>query len=110
MKNVIDFILENWQLIAHAVIALVSVIFFILKKKPNQIIDSVAEGILKFLPHALNLAELTALKGVAKKEYCINLIREWARQHSIELTDYYIDFASKQIELILSTPQKKEDK
>lgn len=110
MQVLIDFILENWQLIAHCVLALLSVIFFILKKKPNEIIDTTAEMIMKFLPHCINLAELTDCKGKFKKDYCVMLLKEWAKQHSIELTDYYIDFASRQIELILSTPQKKEDK
>lgn len=110
MNVIIEFIKIHYELIIKVAILVASVVFFIVKKRPIKLVDTLQETIVTWLPSILCNAEETGLKGEAKLNYAIDLI------FSLFVKDYYsreefdkryLPFVKKQIEAILSTPQKK---
>lgn len=104
---VIDFIKENWQLIASVITLICSLVIFILKKKPviNEM-DCILLKVLEKLPSWISQAE--SLKGAdVKKSLVIESVKKYVKsEFSYSLPDSYIALIDSYIEKILETPQK----
>ncbi len=111
MNEIIDFIINNWQ---TAVVVLFSFLFFILqllfKKKPILFYDTAKTLILQYAAAVVNKVENQGLNDSNQKlnsaiAYLYSItsfnlsFEEWCK--------LYKDYATKVIEDILSTPQKK---
>lgn len=109
MENILKFIQENWQWMVEVIAAIIALVLFIVRKKPVKVLDTIKECITRLLPYCITKAEETDLKGENKKVFALsmlyNLLKEFGYE---EVYDQYRDYASEQIEIILSTPQKKE--
>ena len=110
--NVLNFIKENWKLILEIVVLLVSVVMFIIRKKPVKVVDTLKQTICAFLPGIITVAESSGLKGEDKLKYAIDLlykvfVKDYLTRE--EFDNKYLSFVKSQIEAILSTPQKKGD-
>lgn len=105
MSNMIKFIQENWRLILEIALVIVSTVIFIVRKRPVRVVDTVKETICRLLPYCITLAE-KAPKG-EKLSQCLILLSQLLSDMGIELNDDYKAFALEQVEIILSTPQKK---
>ena len=109
MKIVIEFIIENWRLIVEVVCAIIALVLFICRKKPVKVLDTVKECISRLLPYVIKEAEKTDLKGEDKMVFALQTLYALLKDFGYEeVYNNYRDFAREQIELILSTPQKKE--
>lgn len=102
---VIDFIRTYWRELLAAVELVVVVILWIVKKRPVQVVDTLKETIVRLLPYCINSAE-SAPKG-EKLAACLAVLSQVLADMGIELNDDYKKFALEQVEVILSTPQKK---
>lgn len=100
-----QFIFENWRLLLEAALVLISTILFIVRKRPVRVVDTLKETIIRLLPYCITLAE-KAPKG-EKLEKCLSLLAELLADMDYELDDFHKKFAAEQVEIILSTPQKK---
>lgn len=110
MQKVLDFIIQNWRLIVEIVFVLVALVLFICKKKPVKVLDTVKECISRLLPYVIKEAEKTDLKGEDKMVFALQTLYALLKDFGYEeVYNNYRDFAREQIELILSTPQKKEE-
>ena len=89
---------------------LVSVVFFVIKKKPTKIIDTVQEHILKSLVYLIGVAEKEygAGNGDIKFDFVMDTLMETLHKcyPDIDVQRYY-NFAEQYLEYILETPQKK---
>lgn len=107
-----NFIKDNWKLILEIVVLIVSVVMFIVRKKPVKVVDTIKQSICTWLPGIVSAAEGSGLKGQDKLKYAIDLL------YNVFVSDYltrdefdnkYLSFVTSQIEAILATPQKKGD-
>lgn len=103
-----DFLKLYWREILEVVAVLVSIIICCIKKKPVRVVDTVKESICRLLPYCISQAE-NQPKG-EKLNFCISLLASTLAELGIEFTDSYKQFALEQVEIILSTPQKKGGK
>ena len=103
--NILMFLRDNWKVIVEIVVLLTTIILWIIRKKPVKVVDTLKEVVLAVLPYCINNAE-SAAKG-EKLSVCLTLLREALQELGYELTPELAEFASKQVEIILSTPQKK---
>ena len=107
-----EFFVQNWRWILEAILAIIALIFCLVRKKPigNQL-DNILKNLYSYLPILIYDAEQTSLKGVAKQQYVIERAVEYV-SNRIKLSpaelDGVINLISNQIELILSTPRKKD--
>lgn len=107
-----DFLIQYWREILYVVCALVSVVLFIVKKKPVKVVDTVRETIVRLLPYCINQAEkLGDVSGADKKTFALSLLfsllSDFVKVNGDDLKENYSDFAAEQVEVILTTPQKK---
>lgn len=107
MQEVFDFVLSHYEAILSVVTLIVSIVVFILRKKP---VDSIMTAIYLAAVEAINFSEATDLKGVEKLRYCVGMVeaslkRTYPGINPITYYGYIVDV----IEGILSTPQKKGD-
>ena len=102
-----DFICSHWKELLEAFILVLSIILLVVKKKPVKVVDTLKEIICRLLPACLNQAENTELKGDAKRVFALELLKGAAKEMGYDLDPGYLEFATQQIEVILSTPQKK---
>lgn len=112
MKEIFDFIVKYWKYISVLLILIVEIIIFVIKKKPVKVIDSVKGFISAALPGLIELAESqfpAGGHGQEKFELVFNLLKELLQENGYEMTSTLNEFTCKQIENILSTPQKKGD-
>lgn len=107
MNEILIFLRDNWKVILEVVVLLTTIILWIIRKKPVKVVDTLKEVVLRVLPYCINKAE-SAPKG-EKLGICITLLQEAMSELGYEMTDELRDFAIKQVEIILSTPQKKGD-
>lgn len=105
MSEVINFLSDNWKVIIEIVVLLTTIILWIIRKKPVQVVDTLKETIVRLLPYCINTAE-SAPKG-EKLAACLAVLSQVLADMGIELNDDYKKFALEQVEVILSTPQKK---
>lgn len=109
MKDVISFIQENWQWMVEVIAAIIALVLFIVRKKPVKVLDTIKECITRLLPYCIGEAEKTDLKGENKKIFALQVLYSLLKEFGYEeVYDQYREYASEQIEIILSTPQKKE--
>lgn len=113
MRNFIDFILTYWREILLCLSFIVSFILSLIRfvKKPVKVYDTLKEIIVRILPALINLAELQIdYSGDKKKEFVIAKLVESLKDlgYGDDVITQYLRFAGEQVEIILSTPQKKE--
>ena len=114
-----EFILKNWKLIAAALLMIVSTIvstIIIVKNGKGKISvwDALKSVILEKIPSFIAMVEVDG-HGEEKKNKVIQMaLKEASESLGRSLTDdeseAIIALVSKQIELTLATPQKKETK
>lgn len=109
---IIDFVRNYWKEILDVLILVISLVFFILRKKPVKVSDTLKQLISSWLPGVINAAEKTDLKGSLKLDYAVNMVYDIFCSDYItreEFDQRYLPFVKSQIEAILSTPKKKGD-
>lgn len=111
------FFIQNWQLIASALLFVISFIIGLFSKlKKGVTFSDVIRGLIaEQLPQWISLAEAHGGTGEQKKVQVLNDALNYAsktlgRKLSEAETSFIVQQASDLIEKILSTPQKKEDK
>ena len=116
MEQFIEFLKGNWQLIASALLFIISsIVAFIARRKKGYSFSDVLLGLIsEQLPSWINMAECAGGTGEQKKVTVLNDALNYAsktlgRKLSEEETSFIIAQASEQIEKILGTPQKKEE-
>lgn len=116
MEEIKKFLIQNWQLIASALLFLISFIIGLRSKlKKGYTFSDILLGLIsEQLPQWINLAEASGGTGEQKKVAVLNDALNYAsktlgRKLSEEETSFIIANASEQIEKILGTPQKKEE-
>ena len=116
MEELKSFFVHNWQLIASAVLFLISFIIGLRSKlKKGYTFSDIILGLIsEQLPNWISLAEATGGTGEQKKVQVLNDALNYAsktlgRKLSEEEISFIIANASEQIEKILGTPQKKEE-
>ena len=112
-----EFILENWKIIAAIFLTIVSTILstiIIVKKSGGKISvwDVIKAVILEQIPSFIAIVE-TEGHGDEKRNKVLNMTLKEAedklgRPLSNEENQMIIALASKQIEVVLAAPQKKE--
>ena len=116
MEELKSFFVHNWQLIASAVLFLVSFIIGLRSKlKKGYTFSDIILGLIsEQLPNWISIAEAPGGTGEQKKVQVLNDALNYAsktlgRKLSEEEISFIIANASEQIEKILGTPQKKEE-
>ena len=105
-----EFLFENWRIILEACLVVTSAIIFCLRKKPVKVVDSIKQDILQLLPGCINAAEMQKdLSGSDKLEFALSLVLGVLKEHGYgdDVVSQYLSFIRSQVEVILSTPQKK---
>lgn len=115
MAAVLNFLRENWKVIVEFSCLLVSLIIFCLKKKTKVTISSsVISDVLAQLPSWINEAESRFGPGEGKRKFVYVLkmalcyVSEETGLDTKQIDDSYGLVIRREIEAILSTPQKKE--
>ena len=111
-----EFSVREWVIFGFA---LISVVFNVLgtvlgANKKTNILDSVKEAVVEWLPIAINLAEVSGTSGDNKRSAVIRtalgfVAKKLGRQLTEDESVYFTSFVGNQLEMILSTPQKKEE-
>ena len=111
-----EFSVREWVIFGFA---LISVVFNVLgtilgANKKTNILDSVKEAVIEWLPIAINLAEVSGTSGDNKRSVVIRtalgfVAKKLGRQLTEDESVYFTSFVGNQLEMILSTPQKKEE-
>ena len=116
MEEFKQFLIQNWQLLASALLFIFSfVIGLITRRKKGYTFSDILLGLIaEQLPMWISLAESAGGTGEQKKVAVLNDALNYAsktlgRKLSEEETSFIIAQASEQIEKILGTPQKKEE-
>ena len=105
-----DFITQYWREILQVVVLLTTTILWIVRKRPVKVVDTLKEVIVRVLPALINVAEAQdGFSGKDKLDYVIHELVKVLTElgYGDDLIVQYLPFAKEQIELILSTPQKK---
>ena len=108
--------LREWIILGCAAFSLVFnfISALVSGKKKTNILDSVKEDLVEWLPIAINIAEVNGTTGSNKKsDVILKALSFVSNKLGRKLTGdeqvYFASFVGKQIEMILSTPQKKEE-
>lgn len=114
-EEIKQFFIQNWQLLASAVLFIIAtVIGIVTKRKKGYTFSDILLGLIaEQLPQWISISETTGGTGEQKKVAVLNSALNYAsktlgRKLSEEETSFIIAQASEQIEKILGTPQKKE--
>lgn len=114
-ENISNFVVENWKLIAAAIIFMFFAAVAIIsgKKKGLSFAEIISGIISEQLPHWITAAEKDGGTGEHKKVQVLNeavnyAAKKMGRKLTEEETSLIVAKASEYIESILSTPQKKE--
>lgn len=115
MEELKQFFVQNWQLLASALLFIIATIIGIVtKKKKGYTFSDILLGLIaEQLPSWISIAEgVVGASGEQKKVQVLNDALNYAsktlgRKLSEEETSFIITHASEQIEKILGTPQKK---
>lgn len=117
MEEVKQFFIQNWQLIASAVLFIVAfIVGLITRRKKGYTFQDIIIGLItEQLPMWITAAEAIGGSGEQKKVQVLNNALSYAsktlgRKLSEEETSFIVTQASEQIEKILGTPQSKEGK
>ena len=106
---ILEFLNSYWREILEVVVLLTTIILWIIRKKPVKVVDTLKEVIVRVLPALINSAELSGLSGPDKLSLVVNNLAIVLKDlgYGDDLISQYLPFAKEQVELILSTPQKK---
>jgi hypothetical protein len=111
MEKVITFIVDHWRLIADVCAALFCLVMFLLRKRPIDVVDGLYSSLNKVVPGFITYAESKygAGKGTEKLDCVVDLAVAYINKLYPGLSDLsdYIEYVKNQVEVILSTPQKK---
>lgn len=107
MDDILNFIVTNYRLIIEVVILIISVVVFILRKKP---VSDILSQLYGWIIVGVNNAEKTDLKGADKLDHVVTFVMtafhdKYGQSAKLPCSIAYIEFL---IESILSTPQKKD--
>ena len=102
-----EWLRDNYELVINICLVILSVVIMCIKKKPVKIVDTVKEVICRLLPAAINDVEGKDLSGASKRQAALLLVFEALEDLGYVVTPEVKEFASEQLEVILSTPQKK---
>ena len=115
MEEVKQFIIENWKLLASALLFLIAFVVGLVrgKKKGYSLSDILMGMLVEQLPPWISIAEAVGGTGEQKKVQVLNnalnyTSRALGRKLTEEETSLIIAKSSEAIEKILNTPQKKE--
>lgn len=106
----IDFLREYWRELLSGAALIVTIVLYIVRKKPVKVVDTLKEIIVRVLPALINLAEMqSGLTGEDKLNFVLNELTKALLEdgYGDEVIQSYLPFAKEQVELILSTPTKK---
>ena len=113
MEEVKQFFIQNWQLIASAVLFIIATTIGITrsKKKGMSFMDALHAELCEALPIFISCAEGKGT-GEQKRVYVLNeglnyLAKKIGRPLTQTESDLAISYMTEQIENILATPQKK---
>lgn len=116
MEDVKQFFIQNWQLLASAVLFIVAfIVGLVTKRKKGYTFSDILLGLIsEQLPQWISLAETVGGTGEQKKVQVLNSALNYAsktlgRKLSEEETSFIVARSSELIEKILGTPQKKEE-
>ena len=113
MKEFGEFLVENWQPLVAGLLAVISFICALVRKKPSawSLSDYVRLIEAQFLPTYIIDAEQSGFSGNRKKEIvlskCMKALKGFIRCDDKQLDSAYVQFADA-LEVILSTPRKKD--
>ena len=109
-----QWLIVNWQLLASALLFIISVIVSIIRmKKKGMSFSDIMSGILaEQLPLMVSMSETEGGTGEQKRVFVLNKALNYCasklgRTLSQAESDMIISYTSKMIEEILATPQKK---
>lgn len=104
-----DFLFNYWREILEVIVILISLIICCIRKKPVKVVDTIKEIIVRVLPAFIVQAEASGLKGADKLELVLSLVKGFLKEMSYgdDVISQYLAFTKEQVELILTTPQKK---
>lgn len=100
-----EFILTYWKEILSLVGLAASIIICCIRKRPVKVVDSLNDLIIRLLPYCINKAE-SQPKG-AKLGFALSTLSDLIKESGYEMDADHLKFAAEQVEIILSTPQKK---
>lgn len=109
LKIFIDFVKNYWFLILPGIEIICTIFVLVLRKKPVKVVDTLKEVIVRVLPSLICAAEKTGLKGSDKLHLLLDELAKVLKElnYGDDVIAQYLPFATEQVELILSTPQKK---
>ena len=104
-----EFLINNWRWILEVVCAIAALVFCLIRKKPVKVVDTLSTIILRLLPGLINAAEIAGGNGSAKLQYVLDHLVEILKEcnYGDEVIAPYLPWVKDQVEVILSTPQKK---
>ena len=104
-----DFILTYWKQILDILSILFCITFFVIKKRPVKVVNSVQDFLYKIIPCLINECEEPG-NGSSKKVKVIDFAVKALEEYFPNLdAKVWIPFIGSLIEEFLSTPQKKGD-
>ena len=107
MQEVFNFIISHYEAILSVLTLIISVVVFIIRKKPVSDVQSI---IYAGCIQAIKLAEAGDKKGKDKLDAAVMYVAQYLNDYYPSLdTGKYLNYIAGVIEVILSTPQKKED-
>lgn len=112
----LDFLKSYGELIASGILFVMAVITLIVKRRPKTIDDfvQVLSDTIEQLPKMINFVERKGFGEEKKEEVLIGSLKHVSRLLHRNLTNNEIltvrQKVGEQLEAILSTPQKKEEK
>lgn len=112
MKDICKFLVDNWQAVLGAILALIGLLITLFKKRPVawNLSDFVMLIASKYLPFYILEAEDTGMTGDRKREFvlakCMKALNGFINCNDKQLDTAYAYFKNH-LELILATPQKK---
>lgn len=109
MKYFFDFISIYWREILDILAIVVSIVLLCIKKKPFKVVDTLSTVIIRLLPSLIREAEASGLKGQDKLKMVLDELQKLLKSldYGDDVIAQYLPFAANQVEVILSTPQKK---
>lgn len=117
MEELRIWLLQNWSLLSSVVLFILAAIVSLIrgKKKGATLPELVSGLLLEQLPMWISLSESIGGKGESKRVYVLNealsyCSKKLGRTLTQDESDYIISYLSEQIEKILATPQKAENR
>lgn len=109
----LDFLILHWRIITIIALIIINIILTFIKKP--KVLNTIFEVINSFVPTAINEAEKLYGNGngVNKLNYATKYVSDYLA-YRFNLSDkdlkQYQKLIQNEIEIVLSTPQKKEEK